>query len=83
MIPRDQLDRLENELYAMTLEGLKTLQCLSDTLLYKTLKEGLKINRYRCRRSMTQNISIETIRSMIQEAIVDKLYDEIIMIQHQ
>ena len=78
MIPQDQLTRLENEIYAMTIDGLKTLQCLSDTLLCKSLLEGLKINRYRCRRSVTRDLSIGTIRSIIQEAILDKTYDAMI-----
>ena len=77
MIPIDQFQRLERELDAMTLDGLKALQCLNDNILYKTLKEGLKINRYRTRRSVTRDIPITDIRSMIQEAILDKIYDEI------
>ena len=78
MIPEDQSERLQNEIYEMSIDGLKTLQCLSDTLLYKTLLEGLKINRYRCRRSVTRDVPIGTIRSIIQEAILDKTYDEML-----
>ena len=76
MIPTDQIERLERELEAMSLGGLKALQILPDNLLYKSLKEGLKINRYRTRRSMTRDIPLTVIRHMIQETIMDKAYDE-------
>ena len=76
MIPTDQIKRLERELEAMSLGGLKALQILPDNLLYKSLKEGLKINRYRTRRSMTRDIPLTVIRHMIQELIMDKAYDE-------
>lgn len=78
MIPIDQLQRLENEIESITVEGLKALQLLPDTLLYKTLKEGLKINRYRTRRSVTREIPITQIRELIQETIIDKLYDRML-----
>ena len=77
MIPIDQFQRLEKELDSMTLDGLKALQCLNDNILYKSIQEGLKINRYATRRSVTRNIPLTDIRSMIQEAILDKVYDEI------
>ena len=76
MIPTHQIERLERELEAMSLGGLKALQILPDNLLYKSLKEGLKINRYRTRRSMTRDIPLTVIRHMIQELIMDKAYDE-------
>ena len=77
MVPEDQYNRLVNEIHLMSLDGLKTLQTLSDTLLQKTLQECLKINRYRCRRSVTRNIEVPKLRTIIQEAILDKVYDEI------
>jgi len=77
MLPINQFERLEKELDTMTLDGLKALACLNDTTLYKTLEEGLKINRYRTRRSVTRNISVTEIRTLIQEAILDKIYDQI------
>ena len=76
MIPIDQFQRLESEFESMTLDGLKALQCLNDNILYKTLMEGLKVNRYRTRRSVTRDIPITDIRSMIQESIIDKIYDQ-------
>ena len=77
MVPEDQYNRLVNEIHLMSLDGLKVLQTLSDTLLQKTLQECLKINRYRCRRSVTRNIDVSKLRAIIQEAILDKVYDQI------
>ena len=76
MIPADQMHRLINELEEMTQEGLVVLQSLPDALLFNSLLEGLRINRYNTRRSMTRNLSISTVRTLIQETILDKVYDE-------
>ena len=78
MIPQDQMDRLTNELEMMTVDGLKALQILPDNILWRTLAEGLRINRYRCRRSMTANMPISAVRELIQETILDKIYDEML-----
>ena len=75
MIPADQMSRLQNELDAMSVEGLQALQVLPDNLLWRTLNESLKINRYNLRRRRTQDIPITKIREIIQECLLDKIYD--------
>ena len=83
MIPSDQMERLTKEVESMDVEGLKALQVLPDNLLWRTLAEGLKINRYRCRRSVTANMPISDIRELIQETILDKIYDEVLVKMQQ
>ena len=78
MIPEDQMERLTKELESMTVDGLTALQILPDNILWRTLAEGLRINRYRCRRSMTINMPISAVRKLIQETVLDKVYDEIL-----
>ena len=63
------------ELETYEISTLRQLLLMRDGMLYRTIMEGFVCFRYNLRRN-NRSIDVETIRAMILETILDKLYDE-------
>ena len=69
------MQQFQLELERFSLDTLRQFLLMRDQMLYRTVLEGFSCFRYNTRRN-ARSITVEELRSIIFETIMDKLFDE-------